>query len=95
MLQSVVFFFEVELETHELGRTEGELDELRVQHAFEGCEVVIVEVSADVFMDVWSKNPTHQRVLHYESLRRYSEVPLIDCVEPLRYLWYLQSPANT
>lgn len=54
VLQRVVFFFEVELEADELGRPEGELDELGVEHAFEDREIVVVEVCADVLVDVWS-----------------------------------------
>ena len=95
MLQRVVFFLEVELEADELGRPERELDELGVEHAFEDREVVVVEVRADVLVDVWSASATHQWVLHDESLRRYSEVAIFDEVEPLGDLRHLRSPRST
>jgi hypothetical protein len=95
VLQRVVFFLEVELEADELGRPEGELDELGVEHAFEDREVVVVEVRADVLVDVWSASATHQWVLHDESLRRYSEVAIFDEVEPLGDLRHLRSPRST
>ena len=90
VLQRVVFFLEVELETHELCRTERKLDELGVEHAFEDREVVVVEVRTDVLVDVWSQVITHQRVLHYECLRGDLKVAFINGVEflgDLRHLW--------